>query len=547
MYPAEQSHRSTQLKDNAPKQAEFGVTDVGFSRNSLFALVDASYQSKNQKGVLKAGASSGVQIVTQSDIGNLNRDLSNARELVKDHKHYVRVLVPIPTKDGFESIWDDVKELVTSRQNNAENTVQDCDWDNPDNVWHNPDYEAICEQLDQNDDLTAKQKVKALKEYTDLERQKRDIDAMIKNHKAHQNAENEHAASNDRLEPYDVRPMDKPDFTAHQNEWKSENIIDNSNQYDDEYRNDKENKNKPILTIGINEEDITFNISTLGAAKEEAYAKYFKPLPVFEQQASNNIISDDRELGLGHDIAVKIRQFEKGCDAFKEKHPYLHGAASFGGLFVGGIAKNIGQKVIQMGVGFVGGMAQDEILQHLHESTNPKLEAFEQKWGITRKDTLTYASLVIAGSIYKATPGGSSKSALKPKKTRVANDNVGVGPRVKKVNKRQPINAEYAGKVYPLDKLPEDLRRKYPHSVPFTGTGHPDFSRYAQKKVKIKMTGDRGKDESRANKIAGLKKRPEGYTWHHHHDGETMMLVPEDLHLKIKHTGGAAIVKGKKQ
>ncbi|MGL4427137.1 MAG: HNH endonuclease, partial [Alphaproteobacteria bacterium] len=104
----------------------------------------------------------------------------------------------------------------------------------------------------------------------------------------------------------------------------------------------------------------------------------------------------------------------------------------------------------------------------------------------------------------------------------------------------------YAGKVYPLEKLPEELRQKYPHSVPFTGTGHPDFSRYAVKKVEIKMTGDRYIDEKLANNLAGFKEKPRGYTWHHHHDGETMMLVDTDLHDVVKHTGGAAIVKGKK-
>lgn len=51
--------------------------------------------------------------------------------------------------------------------------------------------------------------------------------------------------------------------------------------------------------------------------------------------------------------------------------------------------------------------------------------------------------------------------------------------RVRPINNRKPINSEHANGVYPLEKLPEELRRKYPHSVPFTGTGHPDFSRYA--------------------------------------------------------------------
>jgi hypothetical protein len=74
-----------------------------------------------------------------------------------------------------------------------------------------------------------------------------------------------------------------------------------------------------------------------------------------------------------------------------------------------------------------------------------------------------------------------------------------VNSRVRSINGRMPINAEYAGKIYPLEKLPLELRHKYPHSVPFTGTGHPDFSRYAVKKVKISMTGNRYKDNKMAN------------------------------------------------
>lgn len=65
----------------------------------------------------------------------------------------------------------------------------------------------------------------------------------------------------------------------------------------------------------------------------------------------------------------------------------------------------------------------------------------------------------------------------------------------------------------------------------------------AIKKVKIEMTGIRHVDESLANNAAGFTTRPEGYTWHHHHDGQTMMLVPEQLHKHVKHTGGARFIR----
>lgn len=120
------------------------------------------------------------------------------------------------------------------------------------------------------------------------------------------------------------------------------------------------------------------------------------------------------------------------------------------------------------------------------------------------------------------------------------------GSRIRPINNRIPINSEYAGKVYPLEKLPVELRQKYPHSVPFTGTGHPDFSRYAIKKVEIEMSGSNYQDKKQANKIAEFDKTPKGYTWHHHHDGKSMYLIPKDIHAAVDHTGGSAIVKSKK-
>ena len=116
--------------------------------------------------------------------------------------------------------------------------------------------------------------------------------------------------------------------------------------------------------------------------------------------------------------------------------------------------------------------------------------------------------------------------------------------RVRKVNNRMPRNHELANQVYPLDRLSVDLRQKYPHSVPFNGAGFPDFSRYAIKKVQIKMSGNRKIDENISNKLVGFKSTPDNYTWHHHEDGKTMLLIPEDLHDYVKHTGGFAKTKG---
>jgi RHS repeat-associated protein len=115
--------------------------------------------------------------------------------------------------------------------------------------------------------------------------------------------------------------------------------------------------------------------------------------------------------------------------------------------------------------------------------------------------------------------------------------------RVKPINGRMPINSQYAGKTVPLGHLPKEIRNKYPHSVPFTGSGFPDFSRYSIRNVRIELGKTRGVDFTRADKAAGFNRsnpRPKGYTWHHHQDTGYMQLVPTDLHNAIKHTGGIA-------
>ncbi|UPK42415.1 HNH endonuclease [Paenibacillus pabuli] len=40
-------------------------------------------------------------------------------------------------------------------------------------------------------------------------------------------------------------------------------------------------------------------------------------------------------------------------------------------------------------------------------------------------------------------------------------------------------------------------------------------------------------------------KTPDGYTWHHHQDGKTMVLVQKDIHRDFRHIGGQSTVNGK--
>lgn len=94
-------------------------------------------------------------------------------------------------------------------------------------------------------------------------------------------------------------------------------------------------------------------------------------------------------------------------------------------------------------------------------------------------------------------------------------------------------NQRVAGKKHPVT------------GVPFDADGYPDFraAGVVKHEVKIKFTGNREKDYDLANKAAGLSKRPNDSTWHHHQDGTTMQLVPRDIHKKTGHTGGVAASK----
>jgi RHS repeat-associated protein len=114
-------------------------------------------------------------------------------------------------------------------------------------------------------------------------------------------------------------------------------------------------------------------------------------------------------------------------------------------------------------------------------------------------------------------------------------------------NKRMPINSCFAGKVMKDGDLPEHIRQKYPHGVPFNMFGFPDFSRYAEKTVHIGAFKADNLDFRKANEAAFGKnnpfgdKAPDGYTWHHHQENGKLQLIPKDIHDAVKHTGGASL------
>ena len=57
------------------------------------------------------------------------------------------------------------------------------------------------------------------------------------------------------------------------------------------------------------------------------------------------------------------------------------------------------------------------------------------------------------------------------------------------------------------------------------------------------LPGELAQAAQAANEAAGLARTPEGYTWHHHQDGKTMLLVPSNLHGAVRHTGGVSTIR----
>ncbi len=100
---------------------------------------------------------------------------------------------------------------------------------------------------------------------------------------------------------------------------------------------------------------------------------------------------------------------------------------------------------------------------------------------------------------------------------------------------RGPRNGHLAEKAHPKT------------GVPFDEKGYPDFKAagVVRGEVKITPTGSRPRDFAAANRAAGYKATPEGYTWHHHQDGTTMQLVPTEIHQATGHTGGFSVGNGR--
>ncbi|QTA83810.1 RHS repeat-containing protein [Desulfonema limicola] len=102
---------------------------------------------------------------------------------------------------------------------------------------------------------------------------------------------------------------------------------------------------------------------------------------------------------------------------------------------------------------------------------------------------------------------------------------------IQKVGGRNPINSKYAGK-------------KHPSGVQFNEKGFPDFKPYSQVELKIEnLTGNYSKDAALANNAMKYPNTPKGYVWHHVEDGSTLLLIPQNIHDSVRHTGGSAVIR----
>jgi len=134
-----------------------------------------------------------------------------------------------------------------------------------------------------------------------------------------------------------------------------------------------------------------------------------------------------------------------------------------------------------------------------------------------------------------ATPDGQTATGASPQDegitTSVETNTKKVAGGLATIGGRKPINSRYAGGWHPA-------------GIEFSEQGFPKFGPHAIAEVQVEgLTGDYDKDSAMANDVLRIPSTPKGYTWHHVEDGETMQLVPSGIHRKVRHTGGAAVIR----
>lgn len=106
-------------------------------------------------------------------------------------------------------------------------------------------------------------------------------------------------------------------------------------------------------------------------------------------------------------------------------------------------------------------------------------------------------------------------------------------------------NYKYAGNLMsPTGANADFIKAKY-GDIYMSKSGFAIFDDYAIARVKISdLTGIDTSDIQKANRLHhGTSESIKGYTWHHLEDGETLILIPTELHDAYKHTGGASLIR----
>jgi hypothetical protein len=168
--------------------------------------------------------------------------------------------------------------------------------------------------------------------------------------------------------------------------------------------------------------------------------------------------------------------------------------------------------------------------------------AWESEWGLTGLATVVLGPVrqqIEAAADDAATGDFRGAAAAGVKAVTVAvSTGITIGElgaaTVNAIEEARPVrNGHLAGQTHPVT------------GAPFDADGFPDFKAagVVRAEVKITYTGSRSSDFFAANKAAGFDGTPKGMTWHHHQDGTTMQLVPQDYHGKTGHTGGFSLKK----
>jgi RHS repeat-associated protein len=184
--------------------------------------------------------------------------------------------------------------------------------------------------------------------------------------------------------------------------------------------------------------------------------------------------------------------------------------------------------------------------------TNRELSIFTIGWALRQ-----FQASVGSGNARARIPGTPKLS--KPKAADVLNavptTTIAQPPRIVKAANQQKLLGQYSQnvthingtKIINYDKRGQTVQTKSGHAVKFDNDGFPDFTPWSLRTVRVQgLTGDYRTDAKMALAAAGMTSTPDKMVWHHHQDGQSMMLVPKVINNArdggVAHTGGAAVI-----